>query len=217
MGGTTTPNLHSPSGNPIGVAKLPTPNPPSKVGTPGPPSKSPTPAPSSTAPGPQQVLHPAPPTAPTPKPATPAPSEPPVSQANGSSDRDLSKKEKRKQKEKDKREAAKATATGASGSGSATPADKDKGEQKRSNGLAPQPPITADGPVLEPTSPVAETASGGSQTPVGRRGSRNPWTLFVKHLPVPVSEEEIREFFGEAAPGVSATCNLGRRHVAETC
>ena len=99
--------------------------------------------------------------------------------------------------------------TGANGSRTASPADRDKGDQKRSNGLAPPPSVTADGPVLEPTSPVAETASGGSQTPVGRRGSRNPWTLFVKHLPVPVTEEEIREFFGEAATGVSATCDFG--------
>jgi len=216
VGGTTTPNLHSPSGNPIGVAKLPTTNPSSKVGTPGPPSKAPTPAPSATAPAPHQTLNPALPTAPTPKPTTPAPSESPASipHANGSSDRDLNKKEKRKQKEKEKRDAAKAAAaasnTGANGSGSATPADKDKSDQRRSNGLAPPSSVTADGPVPEPKSPVTETASGGSQTPVGRRGSRNPWTLFVKHLPLPITEEEIREFFGEAAAGVSVTCILAR-------
>ena len=115
--------------------------------------------------------------------------------------------------------AASGSNTGANGSGTASPADKDKSEQKRSNGLAPPSSVAADGPVpgTEPTSPVAETASGGSQTPVGRRGSRNPWTLYVKHLPVPVTEEEIREFFGEAAAGVSVTCNLWRRDVTETC
>ena len=219
VGGTSTPIPQEPSGNPIGTAKLPTPNPLSKAGTPGPPSKAPTPAPPTIpapAPAPQRVLSPVPPTATAsiPKPATPAPSEPPASapQANGSGDKELSKKEKKKQKEKEKKEATKAavatSSTGANGSGTATPADKDnnnKGEQqKKSNGLAP-PSVAADGPVPEPTSPVAETASGGSQTPVGRRGPRNPWTLFAKHLPIPVSEEEIREFFGEAASGVS-TC-----------
>ena len=207
VGGTSTPIPHEPSGNLIGTAKLPTPNPPSKVGTPGPPSKPAIPVP---APALQRVLSPVPPTALIPKPATPAPNEPPASapQANGSGDKELSKKEKKKQKEKEKKEAAKAAASnpGANGSGTATPPDKDnnnKGEQqKKSNGLAPPPSVATDGPVSDPTSPVAETASGGSQTPVGRRGSRNPWTLFVKHLPVPVSEEEIREFFGEAASGV---------------
>ena len=214
VGGTSTPIPQELSGNPIGTAKLPTPNPPSKTGTPGPPSKAPTPAPptiSAPAPATQRVLSPVPPTGPKPTPPAPSESPAPAPQANGSGDKELSKKEKKKQKEKEKKEAAKAAATasntGANGSGTATPADRDnnnKGEQqKKSNGLAPPPSVATDGPVPEPTSPVAETVSGGSQTPVGRRGSRNPWTLFVKHLPVPVSEEEIREFFGEGASGVS--------------
>jgi hypothetical protein len=229
VGGTSTPAPQEPSGsgNPTGPAKLASLNPPSKVGTPTPPSKAPSPAPppaiSAHASVPQQVLNPVLPSAPTPKPATPAPSEPTASapQANGSGDKELSKKEKRKQKEKEKKESVKAANSNANapgnGSGRATPADKGGEQQKRSNGLAPPSSVAADGPVPDPTSPVAETASGGSQTPIGRKGSRNPWTLFVKHLPVPVAEEEIREFFGEAAAGVSTKLNFAGRGITEIC
>ena len=48
-------------------------------------------------------------------------------------------------------------------------------------------------------SPVTESA--GVRTPTGRRPARNPWTLFMKMV-VPVTEIEVKEFFGEAQSGV---------------
>ncbi|KAG8981659.1 hypothetical protein FRB90_007100, partial [Tulasnella sp. 427] len=50
------------------------------------------------------------------------------------------------------------------------------------------------------TSPLVRDAAtlGGMRSPVpGAKRARNPWTLFVNKLPVPVSEEELRDVFGE--------------------
>ncbi|KAG9090459.1 hypothetical protein FS749_000516, partial [Ceratobasidium sp. UAMH 11750] len=32
---------------------------------------------------------------------------------------------------------------------------------------------------------------------------RHPWTLYIRPLPIPVAESELREFFGEAAEGIT--------------
>lgn len=106
-------------------------------------------------------------------------------------DKEAAKREKRKQKEKEKK-AEKA-------------AEREAGK-KRANGADAGVDVNAanagpadDGAAL--VSPDADSA--GAHTPISRRGSRNPWTLFVKHLPVPVTEDEIRDFFGDAKSGVS--------------
>lgn len=49
---------------------------------------------------------------------------------------------------------------------------------------------------------ISPTESTGARTPVTNRPKRNPWTLFVNQLPVPVSEDEIKTFFGSAASNV---------------
>jgi hypothetical protein len=49
---------------------------------------------------------------------------------------------------------------------------------------------------------ASPTESSGTRTPVNNGLKRNPWTLFVNQLPVPVSEDEIKAFFGSAASKV---------------
>lgn len=49
---------------------------------------------------------------------------------------------------------------------------------------------------------ASPTESGGTRTPVNNRLKRNPWTLFINQLPVPVSEDEIKAYFGPAASKV---------------
>ena len=44
--------------------------------------------------------------------------------------------------------------------------------------------------------------SSGASTPVSNHPAKTPWALRVKHLPIPVTESELRHFFGEAARGV---------------
>lgn len=146
-------------------------------------------------------------TAPT-KPGTPAfsksstpapptkPNSPTASRAGGAegdvvngTDKDASKRDKKKQKEKEKKV----------DKGGPTEANIQQGPKKGVNletsGIDGS--VNDDGATL---SPGAET--GGAQTPISRRGARNPWTLFIKHLPVPVSEDEIKEFFGDAKNGI---------------
>ncbi len=59
----------------------------------------------------------------------------------------------------------------------------------------------ADGEV-NPMSPTAGTDSPGVRTPTSRKPPRNPWTIYMKYN-VQATEEEIREFFGEAKGGGS--------------
>jgi hypothetical protein len=49
------------------------------------------------------------------------------------------------------------------------------------------------------------TENTGVRTPTTRKSQRNPWTLFMK-MTVSASENELREFFGEAKSGVSGLC-----------
>lgn len=144
------------------------------------------------------------------KSATPAPQEPETNGAASKEDKEREKKEKRKQKEKEKK-AEKAAERAAGGSSEANGPKKDDGKKdggKKSNG-APKldttnttDPNSAAGEEAASTLSPGGDAGGGALTPTGRRASRNPWTLFVKHLPVPVTEDEIKDFFGEAKGGV---------------
>ena len=49
------------------------------------------------------------------------------------------------------------------------------------------------------------TENTGMRTPTTRRSQRHPWTLFMR-LTASASENELREFFGEAKSGVSGLC-----------
>lgn len=51
------------------------------------------------------------------------------------------------------------------------------------------------------TSPATE--STGARTPTSRRPPRNPWTIFMR-MAGPATEQEVRDFYGEAKAGVSA-------------
>lgn len=69
--------------------------------------------------------------------------------------------------------------------------------------LAASPaPSTSTGRYGQPDV-VSPTESSGARTPITARPKRNPWTIFISQLPVPVSEDEIRSFFGPAAANVS--------------
>jgi len=143
------------------------------------------------------------------------PSNPnPNGQSAPDKDKEAAKREKKKQKEKEKRaeKAAERAANGepgkkekkgpnanASGGG-------DANTNASTNGEGSVEDATSAGLVSPDaeTGPSAASGIGGAQTPTSRRGSRNPWTLFLKHLPVPVTEDEIKEFFGDAKSGVSS-------------
>lgn len=73
---------------------------------------------------------------------------------------------------------------------------------------APSPAPSTSAAPNEHTDLTSPTDSAGARTPLTNRPRRNPNTLFVNHLPTNVSEEEIRQFFGAAAEGVS---RLNRR------
>ncbi|KAG9120593.1 hypothetical protein FRC07_003858 [Ceratobasidium sp. 392] len=46
--------------------------------------------------------------------------------------------------------------------------------------------------------------STGAQTPPTTGSRRHPWTLYVRPLPIPVSEDELREFFKDAVEGITS-------------
>ncbi|KAG9125284.1 hypothetical protein FRC07_008245 [Ceratobasidium sp. 392] len=46
--------------------------------------------------------------------------------------------------------------------------------------------------------------STGAQTPPTIGPRRHPWTLYVRPLPIPVSEDELREFFKDAVEGITS-------------
>jgi len=99
------------------------------------------------------------------------------------------------------------------GSGKATP------DPSASSSADPAPaPIKTIANDADPTSPLLSGGeSSGAQTPTSRRPARNPWTLFIK-LPVPVSEQELRDYFLEAKEGITKVNmppnNFGRGRVA---
>lgn len=71
---------------------------------------------------------------------------------------------------------------------------------------APTEPAEKSAPASEanPMSPTAGTDSPGVRTPTSRKPPRNPWTIYMKYS-VQASEEEIRDFFGEAKGGVRSS------------
>jgi hypothetical protein len=164
-----------------------------KPGTPLSISKSGTPAPNATAASPTAAR----------SPGLTSPAEGDAANGQNNMDKEKEKRDKRKQKEKEKKAEKAAERAAAAATASPETNGQQNKRDKRSNG--PTKLDTTDGaPGTEDTgalSPGGET--GGALTPVSRRGSRNPWTLFVKHLPVPVTEDEIRDFFGDAKSGVS--------------
>jgi hypothetical protein len=184
----------------------------SGIGTkPGTPGLSKSPAPTTNARSSPSVS----------KAGTPAPVETDASGAASREDKEREKREKRKQKEKEKR-AEKAAERAAAGNSDVSAPKKDDGRKetgKKANG-APKLDTTsqADGSATaeeagSTLSPGAE--AGGAITPTARRGSRSPWTLSVKHLPIPVTEDEIKDFFGEAKSGVRIRVFFGRRAVLD--
>ncbi|KAG8790627.1 hypothetical protein FRC12_011441 [Ceratobasidium sp. 428] len=46
--------------------------------------------------------------------------------------------------------------------------------------------------------------STGAQTPPTTGPRRHPWTLYVRPLPIPVGEDELREFFKDAVEGITS-------------
>lgn len=68
--------------------------------------------------------------------------------------------------------------------------------------LVASPAPSASASRGSPMDLMSPTESSGTRTPVNNRPKRNPWTLFVNQLPVPVSEDEIKTFFGPAASNV---------------
>ncbi|KAG8783878.1 hypothetical protein FS842_007102, partial [Serendipita sp. 407] len=163
---------------------------PTKPGTPA-YSKSTTPAPNAK------------PTSPSiSKSGTPAP----VGESElGSTDKDKDamKKEKKKQKDKEKKAERAAERASMPQNGEVNGQEGGKKDKKFNEGVRVDTMGVEGTSTVEDglaVSPSAET--GGGHTPTSRRGPRNPWTLFVKHLPVPVTEEEIKDFFGEARNGI---------------
>lgn len=71
----------------------------------------------------------------------------------------------------------------------------------RSSAPSPAPSTSVAPP--EHTDLASPTDSAGARTPLTNRPKRNPNTLFVNHLPLNVTEEEVRQFFGTSAEGVS--------------
>ncbi|KDQ14143.1 hypothetical protein BOTBODRAFT_32931 [Botryobasidium botryosum FD-172 SS1] len=56
---------------------------------------------------------------------------------------------------------------------------------------------------LSPTN-LGNESSTGVRTPTSRRPPRHPWTLYVNRLPIPVTEDELREYFGDAKAGITS-------------
>ncbi|KAG8906444.1 hypothetical protein FRB99_006860 [Tulasnella sp. 403] len=95
-----------------------------------------------------------------------------------------------------------------------------KGPHKKSGSHGFASPAPTASPALPPSSlrsPVGNESDAASSTHVGAESSpnlrappgrnfgrsRNPWTLHVNHLPLPVSEQEIRESFGDAKNAIT--------------
>jgi hypothetical protein len=118
----------------------------------------------------------------------------------------LNKKEKereREKKEEDKTRPSTASIPDAESSNTPLSAAAAK-PLPRSNAASPAPSTSAARPTQdsELLSPTNGTDSTGGRTPITGRPPRNPNTLFLAHLPVPVTEEEVKEFFGPAQVGV---------------
>ncbi len=153
---------------------------------------------------------------------------PPASKVNGSdsasastpgsaekdkSERDRERFEKHKPKRKDRNHdrdrAGKDAARDADAEGS--------GGERKDDATGPHKPeldttgSPAPGSDAGPQSP--RTESTGTRTPTTRKhGRHHPWTLFVRLSNTP-SENDLRDFFGEAKGGVRVSVQLQRLHL----
>jgi hypothetical protein len=111
------------------------------------------------------------------------------------SEKDRLKRERKKERKEKERAEKEATKDKEGGEG---------GEGSKSGKATPTSPASEATPRSVPdrndsvSSPVDST---GIRTPTSRRPHRNPWTLFVR-MQNPAVESELRDFFGEASPGV---------------
>ncbi|KAL7412968.1 hypothetical protein BDY24DRAFT_390219 [Mrakia frigida] len=85
---------------------------------------------------------------------------------------------------------------------SSSPAASPNNEPRQPSGLPSAPPSVSSGhernSTSSPISPTSNLFDGGRQKP-----PRNPHTLFVNQLMPPVTEAEMREFFGAGAAGIT--------------
>ncbi|GJJ07801.1 hypothetical protein Clacol_002006 [Clathrus columnatus] len=135
-------------------------------------------------------------------PVNPSPSQPESvngSKMNGAAifestrDRQQARKQQKKEREKERRKDEKDRET----PGKDTPEKKDSlmSHQPRPSTSSSVP--SGDGELISPAEGT------GGRTPTGPpRRQRNPWTLFMK-LPIPVNENELREFFQDAKDGIT--------------
>ncbi|TFY55039.1 hypothetical protein EVJ58_g8501 [Rhodofomes roseus] len=115
------------------------------------------------------------------------------------------RKKERKQQERAEREAATVTKEKEGGSKPPTPLPEaassppPPGQAKSGKGT---PDLLGDVKNDDGglTSPATE--STGARTPTSRRPPRNPWTIFMR-MAEPASEQEVREFYGEAKAGIT--------------
>ena len=68
--------------------------------------------------------------------------------------------------------------------------------------LVASPAPSASGSRASPMDLMSPPEGSSARAPVNSRSKRNPWTLFINQLPVPVSEDEIKAFFGPAGSNV---------------
>lgn len=124
----------------------------------------------------------------------------PLIGGDGPGKKKLGKSERERERQKKNDDKAESSTLGDSEERSNALAAASSKPLPRSLAASPAPSTSAgrSGP-QDLTSP---TDSTGARTPLTARPKRNPWTLFVNQLPVPVSEDEIRTFFGSAATNV---------------
>jgi hypothetical protein len=124
--------------------------------------------------------------------------------APGTSEKAEREKAKKKEK-KERKDRERAEREAAAKENTTAPADDKKEVAAVTSGKAtPEASTSTEIPDTgtDPKSPTTESASGGIRTPTTRKPTRNPWTIFMR-MNVPATEAELREFFGEAAKGVS--------------
>ncbi|KAF8334973.1 uncharacterized protein EI90DRAFT_2993369 [Cantharellus anzutake] len=140
--------------------------------------------------------------------ASTAPGSPTSATADRTNKRKPNKKEKEREREK-REEEKKASPAGAISpplDRSITPATvAAKHPLPRSNVASPASPAPSSSAQRDQglLSPTGESESTGGRTPLTSRPRRNPNTLFLGGLPVPVTEDEIRDFFGPARAGIT--------------
>ncbi|KAF9458002.1 hypothetical protein BDZ94DRAFT_1201831 [Collybia nuda] len=135
---------------------------------------------------------------------SPAPESPSSAKLNGVGSAEKVEREKAKKKEKKERKDRER----------AEKAEREKAETPKPESAVPASLSAAenlgkseseggrDSPREELKSPVTDAGSGGLRTPKLTRPPRNPWTIFMR-MQVQVTEPELREFFGEAASGIT--------------